>query len=262
MADALAASRRSCRASLIAGDIHLAQGEVDEAIRAWQGIESQNPDYLSLAAERLLDAYERQGRAAEGVVLLRGYLRSYPQLELLDVLYPKIAALHGDAAALEFLRETVRGRPSLTGLGRLIEAQLPETVRERGLNATSVNDLCAHAGVSKGAFFHHFDSKDALMAAAALYWGARANVMFDQVAPEAETAAERVLAYIDTRTRIMDGTLAGCSCFAGTSIQEGYANPVIRDACAAAVRRSSVGFIWILVYPSRKSGRQDIDFQS
>lgn len=116
----------------------------------------------------------------------------------------------------------------------LIDAAV-QLVRERGLNATSVNDLCAHAGVSKGAFFHHFDSKDALMAAAALYWGARANVMFDQVAPEAESAAERVLAYIDTRTRIMDGTLAGCSCFAGTSIQEGYANPVIRDACAAAI---------------------------
>jgi lipopolysaccharide biosynthesis regulator YciM len=121
--DALAASRRSCRASLIAGDIHLAQGEVDEAIRCWQGIESQNPDYLSLAAERLFDAYDRQGRAAEGLVLLRGYLRSYPQLELLDVLYPKIAAQHGDAVALEFLRDTVRARPSLTGLGRLIEAQ-------------------------------------------------------------------------------------------------------------------------------------------
>lgn len=116
----------------------------------------------------------------------------------------------------------------------LIDAAV-QLVRERGLSATSVNDLCAQAGVSKGAFFHHFASKDSLMAAAALYWGARANVMFDQVAPEAVTAAERVLAYIDTRTRIMDGTLAGCSCFAGTSIQESYANPVIRDACAAAI---------------------------
>ena len=146
VADALAASRRSCRASLIAGDIHLAQGEVDEAIRAWQGIESQNPDYLSLAAERLLDAYERQGRAAEGVVLLRGYLRSYPQLELLDVLYPKIAALHGDAAALEFLRETVRGRPSLTGLGRLIEAQLPGLEPEQRVDADVARTLVQSHG--------------------------------------------------------------------------------------------------------------------
>lgn len=146
VADALAASRRSCRASLIAGDIHLAQGEVEEAIRAWQGIESQNPDYLSLAAERLLDAYERQGRAAEGVVLLRGYLRSYPQLELLDVLYPKIAALHGDAAALEFLRETVRGRPSLTGLGRLIEAQLPGLEPEQRVDADVARTLVQSHG--------------------------------------------------------------------------------------------------------------------
>ena len=64
--------------------------------------------------------------------LLRGYLRSYPQLELLDVLYPKSPPLHGDAAAaLEFLRNRARS-PSLTGLGRLIEAQLPGLERNSG----------------------------------------------------------------------------------------------------------------------------------
>jgi TetR/AcrR family transcriptional regulator, transcriptional repressor for nem operon len=35
-------------------------------------------------------------------------------------------------------------------------------VRRKGLSATSVDDICAAAGVSKGAFFHHFKSKDAL----------------------------------------------------------------------------------------------------
>jgi TetR/AcrR family transcriptional repressor of nem operon len=33
-------------------------------------------------------------------------------------------------------------------------------VREHGRAATSVDQLCATAGVTKGAFFHHFAAKD------------------------------------------------------------------------------------------------------
>lgn len=36
---------------------------------------------------------------------------------------------------------------------------------DRGYNAASVDDICAEAGVSKGAFYHHFESKQALFLA-------------------------------------------------------------------------------------------------
>ncbi len=35
----------------------------------------------------------------------------------------------------------------------------------QGYNAASVDDICARAGVSKGAFYHHFESKQALFLA-------------------------------------------------------------------------------------------------
>src|SRR5574342_878463 len=35
----------------------------------------------------------------------------------------------------------------------------------RGFSAASVDDICAEAGVSKGAFYHHFESKQALFLA-------------------------------------------------------------------------------------------------
>ena len=35
----------------------------------------------------------------------------------------------------------------------------------RGYNASSVDDICKDAGISKGAFYHHFESKQMLFLA-------------------------------------------------------------------------------------------------
>ncbi|MBV6394007.1 MAG: HTH-type transcriptional regulator BetI [Anaerolineales bacterium] len=40
----------------------------------------------------------------------------------------------------------------------------------RGFNAASVDDICAEAGVSKGAFYHHFKSKQELFLALLDLW--------------------------------------------------------------------------------------------
>ena len=110
-------------------------------------------------------------------------------------------------------------------------------VRLQGYNATSVDQLCAEAGVTKGAFFHHFANKEALAAQAAIHWGERANNMFGkQVASADEGALGRLLAYIDIRTAIMTGTMGGATCYAGTIAQEVHAqSPVLREASREAI---------------------------
>ena len=50
-----------------------------------------------------------------------------------------------------------------------MEAALP-VIRTKGYSATSVDELCAAAGITKDAFFHHFKSKDELGVAAADRW--------------------------------------------------------------------------------------------
>src|SRR5690348_11019770 len=52
---------------------------------------------------------------------------------------------------------------------KLLQAAV-HVVRQKGYAATSVDDLCKAAGVTKGAFFHHFASKEDLGVAAAQYW--------------------------------------------------------------------------------------------
>jgi AcrR family transcriptional regulator len=47
---------------------------------------------------------------------------------------------------------------------RIIEAAI-KLFSARGYNAASVDDICEVAGISKGAFYHHFESKQALFLA-------------------------------------------------------------------------------------------------
>jgi TetR/AcrR family transcriptional repressor of nem operon len=119
---------------------------------------------------------------------------------------------------------------------KLLEAAV-RLVRMQGFSGTSVEQLCAEAGVTKGAFFHHFASKEQLGIAAAQYWS-RSTGEFFASAPfhhEADPAA-RVLGYIDLRIALISGPAESFSCVAGTMLQESFAtNPAIRDACAASI---------------------------
>jgi TetR/AcrR family transcriptional regulator, transcriptional repressor for nem operon len=119
------------------------------------------------------------------------------------------------------------------GKAKLLDAAL-EVIRTKGYAATSVEDLCRAAGVTKGAFFHHFGSKEELGTAAAAHFGAMAAALFD-AAPyhRLEDPVERVLGYVAFRKSILEGELPEFTCLLGTMVQEAYStHPAIREACA------------------------------
>ena len=111
------------------------------------------------------------------------------------------------------------------------------TVRRQGYAATSVDEICAVAGVTKGAFFHHFESKEALAVAAAEGWTERARPMFE-LAPHnrLDDPLARLLGHIDFRLSMLDGPTEDYTCFVGTMVQEAYAtSDRIRAACEASI---------------------------
>jgi lipopolysaccharide assembly protein B len=121
---ALDSNRKCVRASLQLGDLERTQNDLNKAIEHWKRIESQNPSYLALVAQRLLDAYREAGRAEEGLTLLAGYLERYPSLDLLDTVFQQTLEAKGPEQAYALVRDELRRNPTLLGLDRLLEAQI------------------------------------------------------------------------------------------------------------------------------------------
>ncbi len=103
-------------------------------------------------------------------------------------------------------------QPKLSARDKTLAAALT-VIRTKGYAPTTVDDLCAAAGVTKGAFF-----------TAAPY-----HTHSDPLA--------RLLGYIAFRKALLTGALPEFTCLAGTMVQEIYDSiPAIRDACSASVR--------------------------
>ncbi len=121
---ALERNRKCVRASLLQGDIEVQQDRIEEAVACWQRIEQQDPTYMALVAQRLLDAFRKLARRDEGLQLLRGYLERYPSLDLLDVVFQLVLESEGPDAAYSMVRDELRRNPTLLGFDKLIEARL------------------------------------------------------------------------------------------------------------------------------------------
>jgi len=119
---------------------------------------------------------------------------------------------------------------------RFLQAAL-QLIRAKGYEAMTVEDICEAAGLTKGSFFHHFDSKEELALAAADYWMEGTEGLFAS-APyhEPVDAVERLLAYVDFRKSLLTGEIRDFTCLAGTMVQEVYdTHPAIREACDKSI---------------------------
>ena len=115
---------------------------------------------------------------------------------------------------------------------KVLDAAL-QVIRTKGYTSTTVDDVCAAAGLTKGSFFHHFKSKEDMALAAVQHWNSGtgelfANAPFQQLADP----RDRVLGYIDFRREILRGDVPDFTCLLGTMVQETFeTHPRLRAAC-------------------------------
>lgn len=117
-------NRKCVRASMLQGDVCAQEGQWAAAIDAWERIEQQDPAFLALVAQRLLEAYGKLERRDAGIALLRGYLEHYPSLDLLDVVYQLVLEGEGEEAAYRLVRDELQRNPTLVGLEKMMGARL------------------------------------------------------------------------------------------------------------------------------------------
>ena len=130
------------------------------------------------------------------------------------------------------MEQAKRQRDSSGTRGKLLDAAR-DVIRRKGYSATTVDDICTAAGVTKGSFFHHFHSKDELGVAAAEQFGAMAAAVFQSAPYRAyPDPRDRVLGYVDFRASMLQWDIVQYTCLLGTMVQEVYStHPDLRAAC-------------------------------
>lgn len=120
---------------------------------------------------------------------------------------------------------------------RLLDAGA-SLMRERGFNGTSLDDICAAAGVTKGGFFHYFKGK-ADIAKAALTQFAQERATMSGTAPfnQLPDPFDRVVGRIEFAKHAATGGGVTKGCLIGTLAQElAFTNPELRAACDDAFK--------------------------
>jgi len=101
---------------------------------------------------------------------------------------------------------------------------------ERGFNASSVQDITVEAGVPKGSFYNHFESKEALAAEIVSDYASRRSTLRDILSDDSMPALERLRGYFTAlNQRLVDrGFQHGCM-IGNMTAELSEQSPVIRE---------------------------------
>ncbi len=114
---------------------------------------------------------------------------------------------------------------------KLIEATV-QLMLHQGFSGTTVDQICAEAKLTKGSFFHHFESKEAIGRAAVDAWGAMGTALYSDAwkdpALDPLEQLHRIFEIMTGFNRQDDP----CLCMIGMMSQEmSLKNPEMRDVC-------------------------------
>lgn len=124
---------------------------------------------------------------------------------------------------------------SLETRGRILSAAV-QLFATQGYNATGVAEICSDAGVSKGAFYHHFSSKQMLFAAVLEEWLAGLDKEIEHLGRLSGSVMERLLSMTPVMASVFSQAQGQLPMFLEFWVQA-MRNPEIEALVLAPYRR-------------------------
>ena len=133
----------------------------------------------------------------------------------------------------------------------------------KGFSATSVDDICAEAGLTKGSLFHYFSSKEDLGAAVLDRYLARVFVKLDEIRAQQNDPLARVCACLEFLSAEAEVYPLRHGCILGRFTQElSETHPRIRAQCAGQFGRWIDSIAADLEEASQRRNIRDVDARS
>lgn len=141
LTEAVTVAPMSVRPRLIEGRLAHAQQDWRRAANAYERAVENDIEYLPIALAPMLDALEQLDRSESIDALLDDWMRRYPGISPVIKMTRRVRDRDGDVAAIRFLAERLRKKPSVRGLAELVDLQLASAQGEAGEQLEQVRDL-------------------------------------------------------------------------------------------------------------------------
>jgi TetR/AcrR family transcriptional repressor of nem operon len=119
---------------------------------------------------------------------------------------------------------------------------------DRGYGATSLEEICRAAGVTKGGLFYHFDSKETLVSAAVeRFFAALVAAGEAERADTGLGAFETLDAYVESLPALIEGPLLTRGCLLGAmSLQTTESHPAVWASAQRALGEWRAGLVSLI----------------
>lgn len=138
---ALNTDPRCVRASLLEGKLLVRSGRIRAAIKAYERVEKQDPDYLPEIVIPLCECHRQLDLLDQFVKYLQRIVAEYGGITPLLFLADLLTEIRGQDEAIGFVADALKNRPTIRGVSRLVQYTLNKADGEVRDNLASIKNL-------------------------------------------------------------------------------------------------------------------------
>ena len=158
---ALSADPVCVRASIYLGSIVMNRGRYKKAMRFLQQVEYQNPVYIKLVVDKLIECYRSQSSLKSLINYLKNIDDKYDSVNLVYQITDLINEVYGKEKAQLYLSESMLRKPTLNGMKKMLEFKSPGVECPESYLPEVINQMihqqsayqCSHCGYAANTLY-------------------------------------------------------------------------------------------------------------